>query len=130
MAVHPVQMEAALTVDTMEAGVPDEPVATLPKAMHASMSDADMQQLCKKLEAQLKPAAQVCLGLRSPHALPGKPPVYQVAHSIPACCCTIHCPLDHQVYKCLLHFAAASLQQSLLYITFLSMCPCTSAAPN
>ena len=74
-----VQMEAALTVETIEAGVPDEPVKTQPEAMHASLSAADMQQLCKKLEAQLKPPTQVHLGL--PDALIGKGAIYQVAHT-------------------------------------------------
>ncbi|KAL0030936.1 hypothetical protein WJX79_002457 [Trebouxia sp. C0005] len=72
------QMEAALIVGKPEAGVPEEPVDTLPKAMHASMSAADMQQLCKKLEAQLKPPPQVRLGLRSPDALLGKGAIYQL----------------------------------------------------
>ncbi len=121
MAVQLVQMEAALTVETIEAGVPDEPVETLPKAMHASLSAADMQQLCRKLETQLKPPTQVRLGLRSPDALLGKPAVYQVAHSTPACCCTSDCWFDHQVYKCLPHFARASLQQSLLCIVRVSL---------
>ena len=98
-------MEAALTVETIEAGVPDEPVETLPQAMHASMSDADMQHLCKKLEAQLKPPAQARLGLGSPDALLGKGAIYQVAHSTPPSCCTTACCFNHQVPKCLLQFA-------------------------
>ncbi len=79
VGVQPVQMDAGLTVETIEAGVPDEPVEALPTAMHASMSAADMQQLCKKLEAQLKPPTQVRLGL--PDALIGKGAIYQVAHT-------------------------------------------------
>ncbi len=102
-AVQLVQMEAALTVETIEAGVPDELVETLTTATHASMSAADMQQLCKKLEAQLKPPAQVRLGLRSPDVL-GKGAVYQVAHATPACCCTTDCCFDHRVYNWLLQF--------------------------
>ncbi len=119
MTVQPVQMDAVLTVETIEAGVPDELVETLPQAMHASMSDADIQQLCKKLEAQLKPPTQVRLGL--PDALIGKGAIYQVAHTTPASCRTTDCYSDLQVYKCLPHLARASLQQSLLYITHVSL---------
>ena len=79
MAVQLVQMEVALTVETIEAGVPDELVETLPQAMHASMSDVDIQQLCQKLEAQLKPPTQVRLGL--PDLLIGEGAIYQVAHT-------------------------------------------------
>lgn len=73
-----VQVEPSQATSIAQAGLPDQLTEAVPKAISAHLSDADLQQLCQKLEEQLRPPPQVRLGL-GPADVLGKEATYQVA---------------------------------------------------